>query len=347
MNFLLNYGLFLIKFITIIMVISTVILVFISGNLKKKNLGKLQITNLSEDYDQIKKDLQLAKIPLQEKKTWLKNDKKEKKKKLKTEKLLMKKGEVKSTKPTLYVIDFKGSIDAKEVDSLRREVSAILSVNQANDEILIRLESCGGVVNGYGLAASQIKRMRDRGLHITVAVDKVAASGGYMMACVANHIVAAPFSIVGSIGVIAQIPNFNRLLKNNNIDVEMHTAGKYKRTLTLLGENTEEGREKFKEELNQTHLLFKNFVHKMRPNVNIDSISTGEYWYGDNALQLGLIDELGTSDDFIIKYMNKFNIISISYIKKRGKIFDYLADSTNKILYSYLLDLWINFKKKS
>ncbi|PPI88161.1 protease SohB [Candidatus Pantoea edessiphila] len=346
MNFLLNYGLFLIKFTTVILIISIFLLVFMSGSLKKKNQnGQLHITNLNEDYQQIQTDLRLAKIPLQARKNWLKNDKKEKKRKLKIEKTAIKNGELKTLKPTMYVIDFKGSIDAKEVESLRKEISAILSVNQDGDEILIRLESCGGVVNGYGLAAAQIQRMRDCGLRITVAVDKVAASGGYMMACVANYILAAPFSILGSVGVVAQIPNFNRLLKNNNIDIEMHTAGQYKRTLTILGENTEDGRKKFKEELNKTHKLFKNFVHKMRPNVNIDSISTGEYWYGNNALDLGLIDEIGTSDDFIIKSMNNFNVIRINYIKKRNKIFDCLVDGINKLVNSFLIGLLTNIKK--
>ncbi|PPI86783.1 protease SohB [Candidatus Pantoea edessiphila] len=330
MNFLLNYGLFLTKLITVIVIMFTVILIFISGTLRKKHTnGQLHITNLSEDYQQMKKDLQLAKLSLQEKKNWLKNEKKEKKKILKLEKIATKKGEIIKSKPAMYVIDFKGSIDAKEVDSLRREVSAILSVNHVNDEILIRLESSGGVVNGYGLAASQLQRIRDCGLRVTVAVDKVAASGGYMMACVAHHIIAAPFSVLGSVGVVAQIPNFNRLLKHNNVDVELYTAGKYKRTLTLFGENTNEGRRKFQDEINKTHILFKDFVHKMRPTVNIDSISTGEHWYGNHAIELGLVDEIGTSDDFIIKAMDKFNVIGVSYIKKRSKMFDYFMEVKN------------------
>ncbi|PPI88828.1 protease SohB [Candidatus Pantoea edessiphila] len=335
MNFLLNYGLFLTKFATAIILIFAVALIFISGTLRRKNQGgRFHIKNLNKDYSQMKRDLQLSKISSQAKKNWLKKKKKEKKKQFKLEKTAIKNGELQE-KNTLYVIDFKGSISAKEVDSLRKEVSAILAVNQVNDKVLIRLESSGGVVHGYGLAASQIQRMRDRGLHITVAVDKVAASGGYMMACVANHIIATPFSVLGSVGVVAQIPNFNRLLKQNNIDIEMHTAGQYKRTLTLFGENTEEGREKFKEELNKTHSLFKNFVYKMRPIVNIDNISTGEYWYGHDALSMGLIDEIGTSDDFIINSMDDFNVISIRYIKRRSKIFDILMDETSILKDSY------------
>lgn len=181
------------------------------------------------------------------------------------------------------MLDFNGSMDAGEVSSLREEVSAVLAVAKPQDEVLLRLESPGGVVHGYGLAASQLQRLRQGGIRLTVAVDKVAASGGYMMACVADRIVAAPFAVVGSIGVVAQIPNFNRLLKNKDIDVELHTAGEFKRTLTLFGENTEQGREKFREDLNVTHGLFKQFVHQMRPSLDIDAVATGEHWFGTQA----------------------------------------------------------------
>ncbi|HAG03611.1 MAG TPA: protease SohB, partial [Leclercia adecarboxylata] len=166
---------------------------------------------------------------------------------------------------------------------LREEITAVLAVARAEDQVVLRLESPGGVVHGYGLASSQLQRLRDKQIPLTVAVDKVAASGGYMMACVADKIVAAPFSIIGSIGVVAQIPNFNRFLKNKDIDVELHTAGQYKRTLTLLGENTEEGRQKFREDLNDTHQLFKSFVQQMRPTLDIDQVASGEHWYGTQA----------------------------------------------------------------
>ncbi|XNM48823.1 protease SohB [Escherichia coli] len=163
------------------------------------------------------------------------------------------------SKPRVWVLDFKGSMDAHEVNSLREEITAVLAAFKPQDQVVLRLESPGGMVHGYGLAASQLQRLRDKNIPLTVTVDKVAASGGYMMACVADKIVSAPFAIVGSIGVVAQMPNFNRFLKSKDIDIELHTAGQYKRTLTLLGENTEEGREKFREELNETHQLFKDF----------------------------------------------------------------------------------------
>ncbi|MDF5637600.1 protease SohB, partial [Vibrio parahaemolyticus] len=182
--------------------------------------------------------------------------------------------------PHLFVLDFNGSIDAKEVASLREEITAILAVAREGDEVLLRLESGGGMVHGYGLASSQLDRIKAAGLPLTISVDKVAASGGYMMACVADKIVSAPFAIVGSIGVIAQIPNFNKLLKKHDIEYEQLTAGEYKRTLTMFGENTDKARDKFKQELEETHVLFKDFIRERRPSLDLDKVATGEHWFG-------------------------------------------------------------------
>lgn len=189
----------------------------------------------------------------------------------------------------VYVIDFKGDVQASAVSALREEITLILSTAKAGqDRILIRLESPGGMVHGYGLAAAQLVRLREAGFHVTIVVDKVAASGGYMMACIANEIIAAPFAIVGSIGVVAQVPNFNRLLREHHIDFELYTAGQYKRTVTLFGENTPEGKDKFEQELQQTHTLFKHFVEKYRPKLNVEKVATGEHWYGQDAFRTEL-----------------------------------------------------------
>jgi len=273
-------------------------------------------------------------------KQWHKEQKKKEKLTAKTAKQQAKLGRPEEkAKSTLYVLDFKGSMDAGEVSSLREEVSAVMAVAAPGDEVLLRLESPGGVVHGYGLAASQLQRLRDKGIPLTVAVDKVAASGGYMMACVADRIVAAPFSIIGSIGVVAQIPNFNRLLKRNEIDVELHTAGEFKRTLTLFGENTEEGREKFREDLNETHLLFKQFVHQMRPTLDIDSVATGEHWYGTQALEKGLVDAIGTSDDLIIDRIEKHQVIGVRYARRKSMM-DRFTNSATLSVERLLLRIW-------
>jgi serine protease SohB len=139
-----------------------------------------------------------------------------------------------------------------------------------------------------------------------------------MMACIGNRILAAPFAVIGSIGVVAQLPNFNRLLKKHDVDIELHTAGAHKRTLTMVGENTEEGRQKFKEELEDTHVLFKEFVSENRPELDIDHIATGEVWYGKRALDQKLIDEIRTSDDYLLSKRADTDIFSVKYRQKRS-----------------------------
>lgn len=217
----------------------------------------------------------------------------------------------------IFVLDFKGDVQASAVENLREEITLILATAKAGrDRIVVRLESPGGMVHGYGLAAAQLVRLRDAGFHLTICVDKVAASGGYMMACIANEIIAAPFAIVGSIGVVAQVPNFNRLLKEHNVDFELYTAGQYKRTVTMFGENTPEGKAKFEEELQQTHVLFKHFVEKYRPQLNVDKVATGEHWYGEDALDLNLVDKLQTSDEYLLALLPQHDVYVINTRKK-------------------------------
>ena len=217
----------------------------------------------------------------------------------------------------IYVLDFKGDTAASAVEQLREEITLVLATAKAGrDRVVLRLESPGGMVHGYGLAAAQLVRLRDAGFHLTICVDKVAASGGYMMACIGSEIVSAPFAILGSIGVVAQVPNFNRLLKEKNIDFEMYTAGEYKRTVTMFGENTEAGKAKFEEELQQTHVLFKQFVEKYRPQLNVEKVATGEHWYGQDALDLKLIDKLQTSDEYLLSLLPQHDIYAIQTRKK-------------------------------
>jgi Periplasmic serine proteases (ClpP class) len=199
------------------------------------------------------------------------------------------------------LLDFIGDLDATRVKALREEISVLLGIAEPGDRVLLRLESGGGAAHSYGLAASQLARLRAGKLHLTVAVDRVAASGGYMMACVADRIVAAPFAIIGSIGVVAQLPNFNRWLKTRGIDYELHTAGQHKRDLTLFGENSDAQRAHFRAELEELHRLFKDFVLQYRPALDIERVATGEHWMGSRALELGLVDELRTSDDVLLE----------------------------------------------
>jgi len=336
-----NYGLFLAKAVTLVVAIAAVAIILVNvAQRKKQARGELRLTNLSEQYQDVKQEMQVAMLDPHQQKLWHKEEKKKLKLEAKQAKARAKRGEKTSSgKPTLYVLDFKGSMDAHEVSSLREEVTAVLSVVKPKDEVLLRLESPGGVVHGYGLAASQLQRLRDKDVPLTVAVDKVAASGGYMMACVAQRIVAAPFSIIGSIGVVAQIPNFHRLLKRNDIDVELHTAGQYKRTLTLLGENTEQGREKFREDLNETHHLFKQFVSSMRPALDIEAVATGEHWYGTQAKEKGLVDDVATSDDLLLGMMKDFDAVNVRYLQRK-KVMDRFTGSAANSVDRLLLRWW-------
>lgn len=241
----------------------------------------------------------------------------------KSDKKRLKKKPIKPEKDRarLFVLDFDGDVEASETELLSRQISAIIqTADKEKDKVLLCLESPGGIVYGYGLAASQLNRLKQAGIELTVAVDKVAASGGYMMACVADKIVAAPFAVLGSIGVVAQVPNIHRLLKDKQVDVELHTAGKYKRTLSLMGENTDEGREKFKEELELTHDLFKHHINTHRPQIDIDAVATGETWYGQQAIDNHLADAIMTSDDVIMDAVKTMDVYQIGIEQKQGLV---------------------------
>ncbi|PHM38791.1 protease SohB [Xenorhabdus innexi] len=336
MEYVSLYGLFLAKVVTIVLAV-VVLVVFSIGVGMRKTMqkGELRLTNLGESYKEKQRQMQQARMSEAEQKIWQKEQKKQQKSEAKQKKAEAKSGLKSTQKTSLYVLDFKGSMDAHEVDSLREEISAVLAVADQKDEVLVRLESPGGVVHGYGLAASQLARLKQKGIRLTVAVDKVAASGGYMMACVADRIIAAPFAIIGSIGVVAQLPNIHRLLKKNDVDIELHTAGEYKRTLTMLGENTEQGRQKFQEELNETHTLFKSFIHDHRPGLDVEKVATGEHWYGTQAQEHGLIDEIGVSDDFLIAQIEHREVIGVSYSRRKRVVERFMGgvmESADKLL---------------
>ncbi|EMJ0102272.1 protease SohB [Enterobacter cloacae] len=340
MELLSQYGLFLAKIATVVIAIAVVAVLIVNLTQRKRQRGELRITRLSEQYKEMQEEMSLALLDSHQQKLWHKAQKKKHKQDAKAAKAKAKLNAPEETlTPRVYVLDFKGSMDAHEVSSLREEVTAVLAVAKPQDQVVVRLESPGGVVHGYGLAASQLQRLREKQIPLTVAVDKVAASGGYMMACVADKIVAAPFSIIGSIGVVAQIPNFNRFLKNKEIDIELHTAGQYKRTLTLLGENTEEGRQKFREDLNETHHLFKDFVHRMRPALDIDQVATGEHWYGTQALEKGLVDEVGTSDDLLLNLMEGRELVGVRFTQRKrllDRFTNSAAESADRLLLRWL-----------
>ncbi len=309
-EFLAAYGLFLAELATFALVL-LLIVVLVASSRRRGHAEGLVVEHLNRQFEDSADGLRLAIEGKARYKKAVKARQKERKREDKA------RAKAERTKPRLYVLDFKGDLRASAVTSLREEVSAVLRVAKTGERVLLRLENSGGTVHEHGLAASQLTRLKRHGLTLLVAVDKVAASGGYLMACVADRLIAAPFAIVGSIGVLAQLPNFHRMLEEKGIDFEQITAGRYKRTLTMFGENTDEGREKLKEQVEEIHELFKNQIREHRPQVDLERVATGEHWYGVRALELNLVDEIKTSDDVLLEAASDHDLYHIAYKRRR------------------------------
>ncbi|MBL4583097.1 MAG: protease SohB [Pseudomonadales bacterium] len=338
---IMQYGLFLAETITFVIafvVILAAIAGFSSKN-KSNEQGYIETKNLNTEYDAMKESIQHEVLTKQQLKANAKQYKTDDKAKTK-----LANDDSVTRRKRSFVLNFDGDIKASAVESLRREISAVLSIAEPQDEVILVLESSGGMVHAYGLAASQLDRIKKRDISLTVCVDKVAASGGYMMAVLADKILAAPFAVLGSIGVVAQLPNFHRLLQKNDIDVELLTAGEYKRTLTMLGENTDKGREKFVEELEDTHTLFKDFVSERRPQLDIAAVATGEVWYGAQAVGNQLIDDLITSDEYIMTACDSADVYQVTYTQKKS-VADKLGFSAQRAMDRVLL-AWQNYSIK-
>ena len=329
-DFLLSYAFFLLKVITVLGAVLIPIMVILSSSKDKKTRekGKIVVKNLSQQLEEIGVSLKSAEMDPKSYKKFLKERQKTKKKESKSK-----------PKEVVFILDFTGDIQASGVDKLKKEINAILASQVKCKEVVLKVESGGGSAYAYGLCAAELKRLVDNKIKLTVCIDKIAASGGYLMSCVASKIVAAPWAIVGSIGVIAQLPNFHRLLKKYSIDIEMHTAGEFKRTLTPLGKNTKKGREKFISELKELHVVFKDFVKENRSKIQVKKVATGEVWQGDKAKKLGLIDEIGTSDDYLLSLSTKFNLLEIEYFEKKSFVTRFSSATEliiEKVIYKFL-----------
>jgi serine protease SohB len=328
-EFLLEYGLFLAKTVTFVAAfIALMLFTFVmAGRQQAEKKESLEVKKLNKKYDDMAKAMNVGMLQKDSLKKYLK----EEKEKLKA---AQKGKKDEPSKKRIYVLNFHGDIRASAVASLREEITAILTVANGKDEVFLRMESGGGVVHGYGLAASQLMRLREKEIPLTVSVDKVAASGGYMMACVGNRILAAPFAIIGSIGVIAQVPNFHKVLKKHDVEFDQFTAGEFKRTVTMFGENTDEAKAKFREEIEDIHVLFKDFIVRHRPDVDIVKVSTGESWPGTRALERNLVDELKTSDDYLLEQSRQADIYEVKYVSKKS-LFEKLGFQVQR-----LMDKW-------
>lgn len=314
MEFLSEYLGFLARTVTLVIALLVVFagLASLRSKARRKSGGQLQVTRLNDLYKGLRERLEATLLDKEALKRLRKQQGKEDKA---LRKAKAKGGE---SKGRVFVLDFDGDIKASATESLRHEITALLTLATPKDEVVLRLESGGGMVHSYGLASSQLARIRQAGVPLTVCVDKVAASGGYMMACIGEKILSAPFAVLGSIGVVAQLPNLHRLLRKHDIDVELHTAGEYKRTLTVFGENTEKGREKFQEELDITHRLFKNFVVHYRPQLSIDEVATGEVWLGVAAMERKLVDEIKTSDEYLAEKARTAEVVHLHYAERKS-----------------------------
>ena len=312
MEFLHEYALFLAKGLTIVVMTLVVLGTIAAMAQRGRGRGDEQLTvkHLNQRYRNMERILRMRVLGWRALRRHMKDLKRERKKTAR---------EQREDKLRIYVLRFHGDIRATRVENLREEISAILTIARPEvDRVVLCLESGGGLVPSYGLAAAQLARLRDAGLDLTVAVDRVAASGGYLMAAVANRIAAAPFAVVGSIGVVAQIPNIHRLLKRHDVDIELLTAGQHKRTLTILGKNTPEGRAKFQQELEETHGLFKAYLQRYRAQLDLDTLATGEHWYGEQALELKLVDELRTSDDLLMALSREHELYEVTFNRRQA-----------------------------
>ncbi len=330
-EWLAEYGMFAAKALTTLVVLSALLLLIagLKGR-QRRSTGTLSVIQLNDQLARMTARLSEAVLDKPAFKALQKTRKQERK--------AHSKSGVERAK--VFVLDFHGDIKASALESLRHEVTAVLELATPRDEVVVKLESGGGMVHAYGLAAAQLTRVREAGVPLTICVDKVAASGGYMMACIADRILVAPFAMVGSIGVVAQLPNFHRVLKKHDVDYEMLTAGEYKRTLTVFGENTNTGRAKFQEDLERIHQLFKQFVIRYRPALDIDAVATGEVWFGVEALEQVLADEVKTSDEYVNQRIRQADVFEVRFARPK-RLQDRLASSTSAAIDRLLLT-WVS-----
>ena len=309
-DMLLDYGLFLAETLTVVVGIGVLIALIATLARRESRTEHLEVRCINRAFEELGRSVRHQVLPA-------KRFKAEEKARKKREKARAKSGS-QADRKRVFVLNFRGDIKASAVASLRHEITAVLRTAKPGDEVLLRLENSGGLVHEHGLAASQLLRLRERSIPLTVSVDKVAASGGYMMACVADRVLAAPFAILGSIGVLLQLPNFRRMLDSGGVDFEQIKGGEFKRTLTLFGHNSDAERSAAQAQVDDTHALFKEFVSEYRPDLPIDRVATGEHWYGKRALALNLCDELTTSDDYLLAASDDTDLYELRYVVKKG-----------------------------
>ena len=297
------YLLFLGKALTVLLVLAALIALVAAASRRGTPGERLEVTDLNRKYRVMQRALRRRLLPRRALRRLRRAERGQQRSRRKE-----------GARRRVFVLDFRGDLRASGIAALREEITAALTVANAQDEIVVRLHNAGGTVHDHGLGAAQLLRVRRHGVRLTVAVDRVAASGGYMMACVADHLLCAPFAIIGSIGVLAQLPNFHELLERHGVAFEQIKAGELKRTLTMFGRNTDQDRGRLQEQVEDTHQLFKNFVAEQRPAVPIEQVTTGEYWYGTRALDLNLVDAIATSDEYLLAASEVADVYQLRWV---------------------------------
>lgn len=214
------------------------------------------------------------------------------------------------------VLRFEGDTMATGRQDFARMVDEVLHNKERIQRVIVVVNSPGGGVSVYGQMFAGMERMRNAGVDVTACVDTYAASGGYLMSVPAQRIIAAPFAMVGSIGVVSEFMNFNKLLRRLGVEPMTITAGELKRTVTPLSEVTEENKAAYKAQLEAIHRQFIAVVKKYR-EVDADRVCTGNHWTAAESveLKLNLVDGLATSQEYLFEANQTEDLVTISKLQ--------------------------------
>ncbi|WP_343192796.1 S49 family peptidase [Buchnera aphidicola (Taiwanaphis decaspermi)] len=304
MEFIYSYILFIIKTLSVLFFLhlfSKIIIIYI---LKKNDIylnNTLKVELLNNHYKKLKNDLSFFQ-----------------KKKIINQK------NVYNKKSNLYILDYNDKIKKNKIKKLREEISSIILVAKKNDEVLLRLENTSDIVYEYGLVIAQLQRLRKKGIKLIISIDKIVSNGGYIIACVADHISASPFSIIGPINIVVNIPNIDKYTQTSNLNNQLNDCNTFTK-LTLIKNNTKIYVNKIFNKLDIKKYIRNSFIKDMRPSLNLNKIFNQNYWIGENAINEKLIDSINTSDDILFSKKDTHNLLKIKYVYKSNIVEKYIV----------------------